>query len=144
MRKFKSWTVRYGTAELVGTVTTVFGTWAVYYTTGSLLLAAFLGAQFEIIGFYTWLFWKDYSKAVEQSGDVEILNIFKNLFIEFGLSELLDTLFVRPFFLYWTPIVLGNIILGVIIGKILSDILFYVPAIIIFELREKSLRNQVK
>jgi hypothetical protein len=43
--------------------------------------------------------------------------------------------------MYYIPIWLNDIFLGVILAKFAADITFYVPAIIAFELTKKKLRS---
>jgi len=58
-------------------------------------------------------------------------NQLKNMLIEFGIPEVLDTFFVRPASLYIFSQWLGPI--GFALGKIVADIIFYVGAIIGYE-----------
>jgi hypothetical protein len=64
----------------------------------------------------------------------------RNIILEFGFSEILDSLFIRPFMMYIFPILIGNVELGIFAGKIAADIVFYVPTIFAYELRKKHLR----
>jgi ABC-type proline/glycine betaine transport system permease subunit len=60
--------------------------------------------------------------------------------VEFGPAEVLDVLAVRPFFMYLIPTLMTNFIVGSFIGKTLADIVFFVPAILMYEVRKKHLR----
>ena len=68
------------------------------------------------------------------------LKDFRNLIIEFGPAELMDVLAVRPFFMYLIPTLMSNFILGSFIGKTIADITFFIPAIVMYELRKKHLK----
>lgn len=61
----------------------------------------------------------------------------RNLVFEFGFSEALDSFVVRPFCMYIFPILTNNYGVGIIIGKIVADVSFYIPTIIAYELRKK-------
>ncbi|MCD5380769.1 hypothetical protein LR004_02480, partial [Candidatus Gracilibacteria bacterium] len=61
----------------------------------------------------------------------------RNIMFEFGVPELFDFFIVRPLFLYFTPQILGNYVIGIIVGKILADIIFYGGTITLYELRKK-------
>ena len=63
------------------------------------------------------------------------------LFVEFGIAEVFDTFLIRPTLLYYIPLWLGNLSLGVVVAKFTADISFYLPAIISYELSKKKLRN---
>ncbi len=64
---------------------------------------------------------------------------FKNLIVEFGPAEILDVLAVRPFFMYLIPKLTGEFLLGTFIGKMIADVIFFIPAIIMYEVRKKHL-----
>jgi hypothetical protein len=69
------------------------------------------------------------------------LKIIRALLIEFGVAEILDSLFIRPALLYYLPIWMNDLTWGLIAGKFLADITFYIPAIISFELSRKKFRD---
>jgi len=50
---------------------------------------------------------------------------------------ILDVVIVRPFFMYFIPKLTSNFLLGTFIGKMIADIAFYIPAIIMYEVRKK-------
>jgi hypothetical protein len=54
-----------------------------------------------------------------------VILIIKNVLIEFGYPAFLDLLLVRPFFMYWLPILTGNALTGIMAGKICADVVFY-------------------
>jgi hypothetical protein len=58
----------------------------------------------------------------------------RNLAIEFGPAELLDSLLMRPIALTIGLTVMDSPILGALLGKLAADIVFYVPTIVSYEL----------
>jgi hypothetical protein len=58
--------------------------------------------------------------------------------LEFGYPALLDFFFIRPFCMYWMPILTGNYFMGIILGKITADSVFYGLAIVNYELIKKK------
>jgi hypothetical protein len=54
--------------------------------------------------------------------------------VEFGPAEALDTLALRPFAMYVGPLVVGNVMLGVLVGKLVADVTFYGFAIVGYEI----------
>lgn len=66
----------------------------------------------------------------------------RNVLIEFGIGELLDTMFIRPAAIFLMTRLIGNVGLGILVGIILADIFFYLPTIIMYELRNKYLPNK--
>ena len=62
------------------------------------------------------------------------------LAVEFGFSQVFDSLLIRPTLMYYFPIWVNEIWLGIILAKIVADITFYVPAIIAYEYSKKKFR----
>jgi hypothetical protein len=65
----------------------------------------------------------------------------RNLVVEFGFSEVLDSLFVRPFCMYVFPLLVGNFFVGILVAKVAADIIFYIPTITAYELRKKHMKD---
>lgn len=63
----------------------------------------------------------------------------RSIFLEFGLAETVDSLFVRPATMFFTVSNIDNLQLGVFTGKIIADAIFYIPTIISYELQKKHL-----
>jgi hypothetical protein len=42
--------------------------------------------------------------------------------------------------MYIFPIIIGQFSIGILVGKIVADIIFYIPTIIAYELRKKHLK----
>jgi hypothetical protein len=57
---------------------------------------------------------------------------------EFGLAEICDTLLLRPLAMYACSAALGNVVAGVLAGKVLADVAFYALAIPAYELRRRG------
>lgn len=144
--KFKEWAKRYVPAEMLALVGALLGAILIYFLTNNRILAAYGGAIGENIGYYGLIISKDIRKSLEthrtkklKYGFKSFLKDMRNIFVEFGLSETLDSFIIRPFAMYIFPIILGSYVLGIIIGKFAADITFYVPTIISYELRKKYL-----
>ena len=54
------------------------------------------------------------------------------------MAEVADTILLRPLLMYAFAAMLGGLIPGVIVGKLVSDIVFYALAIPAYELRERG------
>jgi len=70
-----------------------------------------------------------------------VLKIIRNMILEFGTGEYLDSFVIRPTAMYFFPKLVGNMILGLFLGKIAADITFYIPTIIAYELKKKYLKD---
>lgn len=145
-KKILEWIKRYLLADVLSTILSLGTAWAIMEGTEDRVLAAFVGSAVASIVFYFTIAFSDVRKSIKQHRiDNERYKIksflidFRNLIIEFGPAELLDVLAVRPFFMYLIPKLTGDFLLGTFIGKMIADVIFFIPAIIMFELRKRHL-----
>ena len=144
--KIKEYLKRYLLADILSTILSLGTAWTIMETTEDRVLAAFVGSAVASIVFYAYiavkdvrLSLKDHRKANVKYSVKSFLIDFRNLIVEFGPAELLDVLAVRPFFMYLMPKLIGDFVIGTFIGKLIADVAFFVPAIIMYELRKKHL-----
>jgi uncharacterized protein (DUF2062 family) len=103
-------------------------------TTAYLITFAEYFAFYGVISILVFLQRRKKNKILQQSISFQdVLLIIKNLLLEFGYPALLDILLVRPFCMYWLPILSGNALTGVIVGKICADFIFYFLTIVNYE-----------
>jgi hypothetical protein len=147
-QKIFEWIKRYGLAEILSLSSTVFASWITFEYTQSQIKMALAATWAGNISYFGTILIQDIFEAKSQLKSVgkqyTSETFFKNaraLFVEFGIAEVFDTFLIRPTLLYYFPIWLGNLSLGVIVAKFAADITFYVPAIISYELSKKNLRN---
>lgn len=144
----KEWIKRYLPAEIISIVVTLVSSLLTYKLTKSNLTTALVGTWVGNIGYFGTILLTDVFttnrelvlKNKPYTLKTFILNV-RALFVEFGIAEFFDSLFVRPTLMYYLPIWVNDISLGVIIAKFAADITFYVPAIIAYELSKKKLRS---
>ncbi len=141
-QKALEWARRYGPAELVAATTAIIGYFFTLGLTGGEIAAAFGGAIGDNIGYYGTLLSRDFKqdqrKALERGesyGAQGRLRTIKNLFLEFGASEVLDLGIIRPLTMGLGARYIGRG-LGVLIGKLVADVIFYIPTIISYEFRQ--------
>jgi hypothetical protein len=72
---------------------------------------------------------------------VSLLKKIRNLFLEFGFAEALDSFYIRPALMYLALNFFTQLEIGILVGKISADIAFYIFAIPAYELRKKILKN---
>lgn len=147
-KKILEWIKRYLLADVLSTALSLGTAWLIMEQSGDRVLAAFVGSAIASVVFYFTVAFSDVRKSIKQHKiDNEkyktksFLIDFRNLIIEFGPAELLDVLAVRPFFMYLIPKLTGDFLLGTFIGKMIADVIFFIPAIIMFELRKKHLEK---
>lgn len=148
MKRIKEWLWRYAPAEIFATIGAIFGAGFLYLFTNNRIIAAYAGVIGENVGYYGFILIRDfkknktnYEKSGQKFGLIDFLKTIRDLFLEFGLSEALDSFLVRPFCLYWFPIWIPNFSIGIIVGKFVADIIFYIPTITVYELRKKHSKN---
>ena len=112
------------------------------------MLAAFGGSAMASMSFYGIVAYGDVRESLKHHrkhdltyGLMAYFKDLRNLLIEFGPAEILDVLAVRPFFMYLIPKLMGEFLLGVFIGKTIADVFFFVPAIVMYEVRKKHLND---
>ena len=141
--RVKTWIRRYGPSEIAGIAMALGGSWLGYRATGSIIVGAYAGSLGEALGFYGSLVTREmiqeaYFAGARRApyGPAEMLRTWRGLLLEFGPAELLDTGVIRPLMmalftglLGWGP--------GIVVGKLLADIAFYLPVIYVYELRRR-------
>lgn len=144
--KIKEWVKRYLPAEVFATIGALIGSFLTLFLTQNTIVSAYGGTVGENIGYYGYISIRDFlnqKKKYKQSNQkynfVSFLKLLRNLVAEFGFSEFLDSFIVRPFCMWVFPIAIGNFALGIIVGKIIADLIFYLPTIIAYELKKKHL-----
>ncbi|PLW80504.1 hypothetical protein C0585_02300 [Candidatus Woesearchaeota archaeon] len=144
--KVKDWIKRYLPAEIMASIFSISFAYIAYFFTGNLIVSAFAGTWGDNTGYYGRIIYSDMKKSLKKHKDHKIKygwkSFFKtarNLFVEFGPGEFLDSFIIRPFTMWFFPVVLGNLALGIVIGKIIADITFYLPTVVMYELRKKHL-----
>jgi hypothetical protein len=146
-RKLREWVGRYLPAEVLGTVTALAAAWTVHAVSGSLISAAVAGTIGESLGYYGCMVVREVRSCDTRHRDLGTLRrrwltgtrTVRDLLLEFGPAELVDSLLARPVFLYLMPSLLHNLTAGIVVGKLAADVLFYGLAISAYELRQHYL-----
>jgi hypothetical protein len=68
----------------------------------------------------------------------ELLVTTRDLILEFGPTEALDSFVLRPALMYTAGRLLADVSLGVIVGKLIADVVFYIPTITSYELLRRG------
>ncbi|WP_367771141.1 hypothetical protein AB3G33_15155 [Flavobacterium sp. WC2421] len=141
--QFKEWFDRYKYAELAATSAALLGSQFSLFFNG--LTTAYLITFTEYLAFYGVIITMVYlqlskkNEAIaQQTSLTDLLQIVKNLLLEFGYPALLDIAFVRPFCMYWLPIATGNAVTGIMAGKICADVVFYFLTIVNYEWMKRN------
>ncbi|MEO7910908.1 MAG: hypothetical protein ABIV47_14795 [Roseiflexaceae bacterium] len=125
-----TWFWRYLPAELLGTPTALLCAWLAATLTGSLAAAGIAGTWGENLGFYGIMIGRELKRHSLRA----LPTILRDLILEFGPAEALDSLLLRPVLMYAEVTLVSSTALGIVAGKIAADVCFYVPAIVCYEL----------
>ncbi len=144
-RKLTEWLRRYLPAEIIATVTAITGALAAHSLTESLAAAAVAGTICENIGYYGYFAVLEVTrhyKGHNQHPPLRriILTAYKtirDMVVEFGSAEFFDSLVFRPLFMYLGPLLVPNFTLGIFLGKIAADLIFYTFAVAGYEFRKR-------
>ena len=146
-RKIYEWIKRYAPAEIFATLGAVIGASAVFLLTQNRIASAYAGAIGETICFYLVMLTRDIIAGIVQhkSNNKEyrassLAKDTRNILIEFGPAEMFDSLVIRPFLMYFFSLYAGNFAVGILLGKISADVVFYFPVVISYELRKKYVK----
>jgi hypothetical protein len=142
--KVVEWVRRYLPAEILGTVGTIVGGLIVHWFTSNTALIALGGVCGENTGYYLTILFSDIMEATRKYKALGVRDAYiiaRNIFVEFGFSEVLDTFVTRPFLLYSFIRMINNVPIGLLVGKVGADIAFYVITILMYEWRKKHLRS---
>lgn len=137
-RGIRFWIIRYLPAEIAGTAVMVGAGLAASAVGGNDAVIAAAALVGEILGFYAVL---AVTVALEQVrlGQRRILARTMMLLVaEFGGAELIDTLLVRPLALLAGVWLLDDPIVGLLVGKIVADVIFYAVAAGAFTITERT------
>ncbi len=147
-QKVKEWLIRYLPAEIISIIVTLVSSVLTYNITKSHLSTALVGTWVGNFGYFGPILLTDMyktNKELIQKGKKYTFKTFtlnlRALFVEFGIAELFDGILVRPTLMYYLPIWVNDISLGVMLAKFAADITFYIPAIIGYEFSKKKLRG---
>ncbi len=143
-KKLKEWLKRYWLAEVIGLImSVVIGNLGLFLFRNK-IVAAICATWAENLGYYGTILRKEVAARKKKDKKHTAKGIFKvlrNIAIEFGPSEYLDSFLIRPFYLATLPYFISNYSLALIIGNILANITFYLPTILSYEARKKMLKE---
>jgi ornithine decarboxylase len=133
--RVREWIGRYLVAELAGLTTALLAALAVTsWDPDRLAIAAYASALGEGVGFYAgFLVVRYLREEIDGPPRRRLAVIVAAAVMEFGPAEIVDTALIRPAAMFVGSLATGNVIVGVLIGKVAADIVFYGLAITSYE-----------
>ena len=134
-RRVRFWVRRYGPPEIVGTVTMVLAANITAGITPSIPIIALSALLAGAIGFYAvmgvtvyreqWVIW---GRDVRPRPSTVVRRTTLCLLAEFGATEFVDLLLLRPILLFGGILFIGSTTGGLLAGKLAADVIFYLIA----------------
>jgi ornithine decarboxylase len=122
-------------SEIAGTCAALLIASSFYTLTGRVSAAVFAASLAESVGFYSTAIFRECRRQVD------LVAAIRNVTLDFGPAEIVDTFLLRPMAMYFLEGITHNLIVGVVLGKLLGDVFFYAVAIPSHELRRKIQNN---
>lgn len=139
LRRVSAWLRRYGPAEAVSLAITLASSWAALALTENIILAALAGTWAENVAYYGTMAWRELRGRGRLSLP-DLVSTARDLALEFGPAELLDSFLVRPAALAASFALVPNPALAALLGKLAADVVFYLPTITSYELLSRRKR----
>jgi len=130
------WLRRYLPAEAASLVGALLAAQLAWTLSGSEAAIAVAGAWGETLAYYATMLLREV--LTTRSG---LLVTLRELGLEFGVAEALDSLLIRPAMMYTAGQLVADVRLGVLLGKVGADVCFYIPTIAAYELRRRHLQR---
>lgn len=144
MNKLKEWIKRYLPAEIFAIIGAIIGGVLAHILSENLFVTAISATAAENIGFYGQILYVDLRERKIKDEKITFLGslkVLRNIILEFGVAEYIDSLLIRPAAMYYFPQLIDNIPVGILIGKLVADVTFYIPTVIAYELRKRYVRD---
>jgi len=144
LQKIKELFRRYLPAEIVGTLTAIGAASITHIYSDNAVFIAYIATLGEALGFFSTIFIQHFltlSKKRKTENKhfafSDISKLIAHVLLEFGPAEILDSLVLRPFFMYLFPLLTENFAIGILLGKIAGDITFYLIVILSYEMKKR-------
>lgn len=135
---------RYLSAFLAANIGAVAGGLLAHFLFGNVVVTVFAATWGENIGYYGQIFWSDIKERKRREGALtssDIYKVMRNMTIEFGPAEVLDSFVVRPVFIFVALHYIENTALGIFVGRSVADVFFHATAGVMYTIRKKYLRD---
>ncbi|NWG21118.1 MAG: hypothetical protein HXY39_12450 [Chloroflexi bacterium] len=137
------WLRRYLPAEIASLATLLCCAWAVMELSHNAALTALAATWAESLAYYGSMIIREL-RSRPRLTPLTVLAVLRDIVLEFGLAELLDSMLIRPAALYLAISWLPHIGIAAIAGKLAADVIFYIPTIVSFELLRRRAQPMTK
>ncbi len=139
--KLADWLRRYWLAQVLSFAAALVAGPLAFAFSANLLASAFLTTWATNLVFYGTIAWQEVNRQHQHHvfGPLAFLKALRNLLLEFGPGEYLDSFVLRPFWLAALPLVVKDYMIAIALGTLLADVSFFLPVIFSSEARKKYL-----
>lgn len=149
-RKIWEWVFRYGPQEgaaLIGAMIAAYILRPLILASGlpwSSVVTAYAVTFADALTYYVFAQIREYRRHRRDGARkrVAFMLAFRDLAVEYGVADIVDTVFTRPFCMYWAFRIAGNPALSVLLGMLGASVAFYGMVIPGYEIRKRLFRDQ--
>ena len=145
MLKIREWSRRYLFAEIVTLTVEILVAHGVrYFLPGRLVVPGFLAGWTGSLVYYPLMAYRDLKmRRVRDHGITlfGVLKVARNMAVEFGPAEYLDSPIIRPLALSAFPLIIPNYTLAIVVGSIVASVIAYTIVICSYETRKKVFKD---
>lgn len=143
-KKILEWIDRYLIPTIVSLISSVSLAMILQHFFNNRIVIALGGTWGDNLGFCGLILFKDIKERKikdEKITIIGLLKVLRNAVAEFGVGEYLDSFVIRPSFMYLAPQYINNKTIAITIAKLLADVTFFLPTIVMYEVRKKVFRD---
>lgn len=140
--KIIEWIKRYRLSEVVSYTLAIFSSWITFKITQNYYLSGLVIIIMDNLWYYWVMFLNEIrsSKKINKQYNFKLfMKDFRNLWFEFWPPQLLEIFIIYPLLVFYIPPLFDNYLVWAFIAMTLAVMIFYIQAIILYEIRKKYL-----
>lgn len=138
-KNFKEWFNRYSVPLVLATLAAIISANIIKSLFGNNIIAGITATWVDNLVFYGYITITDLKN--KHFNIINLLKHSRNMVVEFGPAEYLDSFILRPFYLSSFPYFISNYSLAIVLGSLAAEVSFFIPTIISYEFRKKAFKN---
>ena len=140
--KIKEWLERYSLPLILATLAAIIFASVSKFLTGNNIISGIFATLIDAIVFYGYIAIMDLRRDNSERPKLKkFLKQIRNMIVEFGPAEYLDSFLIKPLYLSSFPYFIDNYQIAILLGSIAAEFTYFLPVIILYELRKKVFKN---
>ena len=143
-KRIKGWLSRYTYPMLYATLAEFLAAILVYEFSRNYVVAALAATIAGSAVFYVFMAYKEIKDRKTKEKKLTVMGILRstrNLMIEFGPAEYLDSYALRPVLLAICPMFISPYFLGALVGAIIAELVYAIIVLFCYETRKKIIKD---